>query len=60
MGIEIEYPLGHASSGDTLFRDTGTFLDLFERNSKNVKKIPETRTFKNNWVERNFCLVNND
>jgi len=24
MGIEIEYPLGYASSGDTLFRDTGT------------------------------------
>src|SRR6218665_3935687 len=23
MGIEIEYPLGYASSGDTLFRDTG-------------------------------------
>ena len=23
--IEIEYPLGYASSGDTLFRDTGTF-----------------------------------
>jgi len=25
MGIEIEYPLGYSSSGDTLFRDTGTF-----------------------------------
>jgi len=24
MGIEIEYPPGYASSGDTLFRDTGT------------------------------------
>src|SRR6218665_1940762 len=23
MGIEIEYPLGYASSGDSLFRDTG-------------------------------------
>ena len=23
MGIEIEYPLGYANSGDTLFRDTG-------------------------------------
>jgi len=23
MGIETEYPLGNASSGDTLFRDTG-------------------------------------
>ena len=23
MGIEIEYPLGYASSGDTLFRGTG-------------------------------------
>ena len=22
MGIEIEYPLGYASSGDTLFRET--------------------------------------
>jgi len=24
LGIEIEYPLGYTSSGDTLFRDTGT------------------------------------
>jgi len=24
MGIEIEYPLRYASSGDSLFRDTGT------------------------------------
>jgi len=24
MGIEIEYPLGYASSGDILFRDTGS------------------------------------
>jgi len=23
MGAEIEYPLGYASSGDTLLRDTG-------------------------------------
>ena len=23
MGIEIEYSLGYASSGDSLFRDTG-------------------------------------
>ena len=23
MGVEIEYPLGCASSGDSLFRDTG-------------------------------------
>ena len=23
MGIEIEYPLGYASSGDSLFRDIG-------------------------------------
>ena len=23
MGIEIKYPLGYASSGDTLIRDTG-------------------------------------
>ena len=23
MGIEIEYPLGYARSGDSLFRDTG-------------------------------------
>jgi len=23
MGIKIEYPLGYASWGDTLFRDTG-------------------------------------
>jgi len=23
MGIEIAYPLGYASSGDSLFRDTG-------------------------------------
>jgi len=25
MGIEIEYPLGYASSEDTLFHDTGTW-----------------------------------
>ena len=25
MGIGIEYPLGYASSGDSLFRDTGTY-----------------------------------
>ena len=24
MGIEREYPLGYAISGDSLFRDTGT------------------------------------
>jgi len=24
MGIEIKYPLGWASSGDSLFRDTGS------------------------------------
>jgi len=26
MGIEIEYPVGYASSGNSLFRDTGTGL----------------------------------
>jgi len=25
MGVEIEYPLEYASSGDSLFRDTGTY-----------------------------------
>ena len=27
MGIEIEYPLGYDSSGDSLFRDTGRALN---------------------------------
>src|SRR6218665_518237 len=26
MGIEIEYPLGYASSGDSQFRDTGSLF----------------------------------
>jgi len=33
MGVEIEYPLGYASSGDSLFRDTGlglTMLQVFQ------------------------------
>ena len=28
MGIEIEYSLGYASSGDSLFRDTGVINNL--------------------------------
>ena len=32
MRIEIEYPLGYASSGDSLFRDTGQKITQKDRN----------------------------
>ena len=39
MGIEIEYPLEYASSGDSLFRDTGVGLSFDTHASVGVKGI---------------------
>ena len=65
MGIEIEYPLGYVSSGDSLFRDTGIIVRAFDQvimfafligSTTVLLRIPWHSSEKNMFSADVFCF----